>query len=77
MRTLYKQHMIKVIISLELIVETFFGAFQLFFNEEISKKYVPQNTAISSAIETVQKEKNDFINQINSIENGINNSFNF
>ncbi len=76
MRTLYQQHMRKVIITFLLIAAVVFGTVQLFFNEAVSKKYVPEETAISSLIEAVQNEKNDFINQVHEIENGFNNLFN-
>lgn len=76
MRTLYQQHMRKVIITFLLIAAVVFGTVQLFVNEDVSKKYVPEGTAISSVIEAVQKEKNDFVNQVHKIENGFNNLFN-
>ncbi len=72
MNTVYKQHVKKVMVSFLLIAAILFGTAQLFFNENISNNYIPENTSISSVVKAVQKEKNNLKKQLNDIEKGFN-----
>lgn len=75
MRTLYQQHMKKVIVSLVLMATIIFSLVYVVLNENISKKYIPEGSAVYSVVQTIQKEKNKFMYQLESIENNFDSLF--
>ena len=67
--TLYRQQVKRVVMSFVLIFLVLFGAFQLIFNENVSEKVIPKDTAVSYAVESVRREKNALEYQLEEIGN--------
>lgn len=64
------------IVTALIIAALLFGIYQLFFNEDFQKKYVPAGSSVSSVVDIVNVEKNSFEYKCEKIEKNFNNILN-